>query len=208
MPKKEGSTFEAQEVALKKLTDDPKVLALFYEGTGSPEKVAQERRREWEKMTVSSFHFESALEFADKHKVISAQERQDFILKQFRVDLEKKRPWDALKIARKHKLTTEAMVAARVCGEEILKYPGPDPGPALDVARNELRDDQDFRRRAARCGYERWLRHGNYSDVRKTVEEFRFAFSDAEADLAETLDNTKDIREKRKWAEFLAKQAS
>lgn len=170
------------EGVLRRFTNHPKTLAEFFEATGRKED-AQRVHLELFDSYVASKWFEAARDYAEKHNLLSAQNKWEFARRWCEAVLEAQ-PWDALKIARQFGLVDLGLRAATARSERILEQPGCDEGPALDIARLERSAEPDYRRRAARYAFAARIERRQFDQLPELVAEFNTAFDDDERELA------------------------
>lgn len=178
-----GVETEAIEKALRAFTEDSEILVFFYEALDQPEMVLQEQKKIL-KALIEAGRFSEAIEYGQQ-KSILASEREHEIARTWCESLMEKAPWTALGLARRYKFSDLREKAARTYSELILAGKVAAPvEPVLEIARAERAGDQDYRRRAARYAFGKYIQNKSFPFLPRLVEEFKRHFSNDEIALA------------------------
>lgn len=173
---------------LKANTQDLETLVEFYESVGEQEK-ARAMRREKILAEIARKDYElfgGVIAYHQAHNLLTAAELHQ-VVREYCQHLMKKRPWDALAVAREYHLLDLEKEAATKRSEDILASPGRDVSPALEIARKERAGDEDYCKRAARCAFQRFIQQRNFSSLPGLVKEFPSMFNEDERELATAL---------------------
>lgn len=196
-------------IILRNHTDDAETLAEFFEAVAENEIDATtvtalrlletaERTKVFTKLWRER-NYRNALNYARARNLYAEKFLQGHFAREWCEAVLKERPWEALEVAREFNLPELAHRAAVKRSEDILAS-RQDVEPALEIARHERADDEDYKRRAARHAYRHHIHLRNFSSLPRLVAEFRPFFSDIEADLAEFLARAAKTREDRRYA--------
>ncbi len=202
------TTYIELEALLKQYEPGHEVLAEFYAVTDQPDKERAERTSILaRRLAEGSWNW--AVEYGEKHRLLSPIQLQEIRRKQCRVAMEKEMPWEALKVAREHHLPDLALEAAVHYSEDLLASHKNNPEPLLDIMRQERMHDHGFVKRALMYTFAVWVVDPEKSkDLRKLVGEFPGYFSAEETALVALLARAEELRAQardRHYAQLIAK---
>lgn len=175
---------------LENCTDDPEILAEFYEAAGMKEKAKEQRLKKLKQLLAEN-QYEAALNYG--HGLLSTDELYD-IARKWCEDILEERPWEALEVALRYGFKELAHKAAIRRSEDILASRGHDIDPALEIARKERKNDKDYCKRASHEAFGRFINSRNFYRLPGLVTEFRCFFNEEEVALAKKLANTEERR--------------
>ncbi len=187
---------------LEGFTDDVETLVEFEKATGRRWK-ARERCRQHFFGLVKAGECAKARRYAEQNPDFITYRDLKEMIRAWVVKLMDSQPGKALKLAREYNFP-DLILQAAVKRSELILAEHYDVDPALEIARQERADDEDYRKRVAHHAFGNFIKHRNFSRLPSLVTEFRSFFSDEEAELAEVLARAEKQRHKRQDAAIAA----